>query len=216
MKLLVVEDDEDLRGTLVRLLEDEGYSVDTAADGEGGYYRAANWNYDAIILDVMLPGMTGFEILQRLRKSSATPVLMLTARDGVHDRVEGLDHGADDYLVKPFIREELLARIRAVIRRGGVESEKELRIGDVVLDTQAKVATVKGEAVELSSREFETAELLVRRRGEVVSRDFLYDHLFDENDESLSNMLDVYVYKLRRKLGRDFIRTKRGAGYQVG
>lgn len=216
MKLLVVEDDEDLRGTLVRLLEDEGYSVDTAADGEDGYYRAANWNYDAIILDVMLPGMTGFEILQRLRKSSATPVLMLTARDGVHDRVEGLDHGADDYLVKPFIREELLARIRAVIRRGGVESEKELRIGDVVLDTQAKVATVKGEAVELSSREFETAELLVRRRGEVVSRDFLYDHLFDENDESLSNMLDVYVYKLRRKLGRDFIRTKRGAGYQVG
>lgn len=216
MKLLVVEDDEDLRGTLVRLLEDEGYSVDTAADGEDGYYRAANWNYDAIILDVMLPGMTGFEILQRLRKSSATPVLMLTARDGVHDRVEGLDHGADDYLVKPFIREELLARIRAVIRRGGVESEKELRIGDVVLDTQAKVATVKGEAVELSSREFEMAELLVRRRGEVVSRDFLYDHLFDENDESLSNMLDVYVYKLRRKLGRDFIRTKRGAGYQVG
>lgn len=215
MKLLVVEDDDDLRGSLVSLLQEEGYGVDTAADGEDGYYRAANWQYDAIILDVMLPGMTGFEVLQRLRKVNATPVLMLTARDGVTDRVEGLDQGADDYLVKPFIREELLARIRAVIRRGGVESEKELRVGDVVLDTLSKVVTVKGEAVELSSREFDMAEMLVRRRGEVVSRDFLYDHLFDENDESLSNMLDVYVYKLRRKLGRDFIRTRRGAGYQV-
>ncbi|MEP4078543.1 response regulator transcription factor [Haloferula sp.] len=215
MKLLVVEDDDDLRETLVSLLLDEGYSVDTAAYGEDGYYRSTNWKYDAVILDVMLPGMTGFEVLQRLRKVNDTPVLMLTARDGIADRVEGLDHGADDYLVKPFIREELLARIRAVVRRGGVESEKELRVGDVVLDTLSKVATVKGEDVELSSREFDMAEIMVRRRGEVVSRDFLYDNLFDENDESLSNMLDVYVYKLRRKLGRNFIRTRRGAGYQV-
>ncbi|GHC42131.1 response regulator transcription factor [Roseibacillus persicicus] len=213
VKILVVEDDEDLRALLVSMLRDEGYVVDSCSDGEEGFYRAANWDYDAIVLDVMLEGLDGFEVLRRLRAVKKIPVLMLTARDAVSDRVRGLDEGADDYLTKPFDHPEFLARVRAVIRRGGLSLERQLTLGPVELDTMAMRVTVDGKPVELTAREFALAEMLMRRRGEVVSRDFIYENLFDEDDESLSNMLDVYVYKLRQKLGRDFVKTRRGAGY---
>lgn len=215
MKLLVVEDDADLRRVVVKLLEAEGYQVDACSDGEEGLYKSQNWDYDAIILDVMLPEIDGFSLLRRLRKSRNTPVLMLTARDGMSDRVQGLDLGADDYLTKPFETEELLARVRAVVRRGGLRIERCLQVGDVVLDTAAMTVSLKGEPVELTAREFALAEQLMRRRGEVISREAIYENLFDENDETVSNMLDVYIYKLRQKLGTTFIRTKRGSGYYI-
>ncbi len=215
VKILVIEDDADLRRLIVSMLRDEGYLVDQCEDGEEGFYKAANWDYDALILDVMLPRMDGFEVLRRLRKVKETPVLMLTARDDTPDRVQGLDLGADDYQTKPFENTELLARVRAVVRRGGVTLARVLEIGPVSLDTTAMRLTVDGEPVDLTAREFLLAEMLMRRRGEVVSRDFIYDNLFDEDDESVSNMLDVYIYKLRQKIGRDFIKTRRGAGYVV-
>ncbi|WP_226894856.1 response regulator transcription factor [Luteolibacter marinus] len=213
MRLLVIEDDEDLHRLLVAMLRGEGYQVDGCHDGEEGLYRARNWDYDALVLDVMLPKVDGFELLRRLRQTHQTPVLMLTARDETSDRVNGLDLGADDYLTKPFEKEELLARVRAVVRRGGLAIERVLEFGGVRLDISSMTVEVEGDAVDLTPREFALAELLMRRRGEVISRDFICDHLFDEDVDALSNMLDVYIYKLRQKLGKDFIRTRRGAGY---
>lgn len=216
VKLLVIEDDPDLRSLLVSLLGDEGYRVDACADGEDGLYRAENWDYDAILLDGMLPRLDGFDLLERLRGSRRTPVLMLTARDTTADRVRGLDLGADDYLTKPFEKVELLARIRAVVRRSGLLDERVVEVGPVRLDAARMRVELDGQPVELTAREFTLAELLMRRRGEVVGRDFLYDNLFDEEeDESMSNLLDVYIYKLRQKLGKDFIKTRRGAGYTI-
>lgn len=213
MRLLVIEDDEDLHRLLVAMLRGEGYLVDGCRDGEEGLYKAQNWDFDALILDGMLPKLDGFELLRRLRRTHQTPVLMLTARDETIDRVRGLDLGADDYLTKPFEKEELLARVRAVVRRGGLAVERVLEFDGVRLDTGAMTAEVNGEPVELTPREFGLAELLMRRRGEVISRDFICDNLFDEDVDALSNMLDVYIYKLRQKLGKDFIKTRRGAGY---
>lgn len=215
MKLLVVEDDPDLRRVVAGMLKSEGYQVDSCPDGEEGLYKARNWDYDALVLDVMLPKIDGFELLRRLRKTKTTPVLMLTARDTTTDRVQGLDLGADDYLTKPFETEELLARVRAVVRRGGLSQQRRLEIGSVVLDTASMTVAVAGEPLELTAREFSLAEMLMRRQGEVVSRDFIYENLFDDNDESVSNMLDVYIYKLRQKLGSGFIRTRRGIGYFI-
>lgn len=213
MRLLIVEDDEDLQALLVTMLRDEGYLVDACSDGELGLYKAQNWDFDALILDGMLPKLDGFELLRRLRRTHQTPVLMLTARDETMDRVRGLDLGADDYLSKPFEKEELLARVRAVVRRGGLAIDRVLKFGGVSLDIASMKVEVHGEAVELTPREFGLAELLMRRRGEVISRDFICDNLFDEDVDALSNMLDVYIYKLRQKLGKDFIKTRRGAGY---
>ena len=213
VRLLIIEDDEDLHQLLVAMLRGEGYLVDGCRDGEEGLYKAQNWDFDALILDVMLPKIDGFELLRRLRRTHQTPVLMLTARDETMDRVRGLDLGADDYLTKPFEKEELLARVRAVVRRGGLAIERVLEFGGVRLDIGAMTAEVNGGPVELTPREFGLAELLMRRRGEVISRDFICDHLFDEDVDTLSNMLDVYIYKLRQKLGKDFIKTRRGAGY---
>lgn len=214
MKILVIEDDPDLCELLVSMLEDQGYEVDFAADGINGLDRALEWNCDAIVLDIMLPGIDGFEILRQLRRFKKTPVLMLTARDGTIDRVSGLDLGADDYLTKPFENTELLARLRALLRRSGISPRQIITIGNVQLDCASKVAQVEGEDVDLTIREFELAEMLARKRGTVVSRDFLFEHMFN-NDELSPNLLDVYIYKLRRKLGSDFIRTRRGSGYIV-
>ncbi|GAA5483095.1 response regulator transcription factor [Haloferula sargassicola] len=217
MKLLVVEDAADLRALLVDLLQEEGHEVDAVADGIEGLYRAQNWDYDVIVLDGMLPGLDGFDVLAKLRRTRQTPVLMLTARDHTRDRVRGLDQGADDYLTKPFANEELLARIRSVARRGGLQSEKVLRIGEVEIDTGAMQVRAAGEKLDFTAREFALVELLARRRGEVVSRERIFDQLFeDESDEvDISNLLDVYIYKIRQKLGKDFIKTKRGTGYLV-
>jgi len=215
MRVLAVEDEPDLLGSLMRALREDDYAVDGAADGEEGLYKAQNYEYDLIVLDIMLPGIDGWELLRRLRKTKKTPVLMLTARDAVPDRVRGLDTGADDYLVKPFDVTELLARIRALIRRAASQAESKLEIADVVIDMAARTVSRAGQAVTLTAREYALVEFLALHRGKVVTRTMLYDHLFDEDDNTLSNLLDVHVSNIRKKLGHDFIVTRRGHGYCV-
>lgn len=215
MRLLVVEDEPDLLAGLARALRDEGYAVDTAADGEEGWYKAENYDYDAVILDVMLPKLDGWQILSKLRKVKKTPALMLTAKDKTSDRVRGLDDGADDYVVKPFDLDELLARLRAVIRRGANKASSVIDLGEVKLDTAARAVTRKGQEVQITAREYALLEYLALHRGEVISRTTLYEHLFDEDDATLSNLLDVHVSNLRKKLGADLIATRRGHGYAI-
>jgi two-component system OmpR family response regulator len=215
MRLLVVEDEPDLLNGLARTLRRAGYAVDLAADGEEGLEKAVDTDYDAIVLDVMLPRIDGWELLARLRKKKSTPVLMLTARDRTSDRVRGLDLGADDYLVKPFDATELEARLRALIRRAAGRAKPQIEIGDVVIDTRARAVTRAREIVTLTAREYAIFEYLALHRGEVVTRTDLYEHLFDENDDTLSNLVDVHVFSLRKKLGRDLIVTRRGQGYCI-
>ena len=287
MRILIVEDEPDLLRSIAQALREEGYAVDTAADGEDGFYKAESYDYDAIVLDVMLPKMDGWEILKRLRTIKKTPVLMLTARDQTRDRVKGLDTGADDYVVKPFDLPELFARLRALIRRSTNKSTNVVAIGDVKIDTAARHVFLKdkiveltardqtrdrvkgldagaddyvvkpfdleevfarlraiirrsankttnliaiGEVmvntgarnvslreklVELTAREYSLVEFLALHRGEVVTRTQLYEHLFDENESSLSNLLDVHVSNVRKKLGAEFIATRRGHGYCI-
>ena len=215
MRVLVVEDQDDLREVVAETLREESFAVDESADGEEGLYKALNWDYDIVVLDVMMPAMDGWEVLEKLRREKQTPVLMLTALDQVRDKVKGLNHGADDYLAKPFDLVELVARVRAVMRRKGGDHRPEVTVGNVTINTTSKILRLGNKEVEVTAREFAMAELMIKHRDEVVSRDFLYDHLFDENDESMSNMLDVYVYKLRQKFGKNFIKTRRGQGYIV-
>ena len=215
MRILVVEDELDLQRALSRALRDEGYAVDVADNGEDGLFNAENTDYDAIVLDVMMPRLDGWEVLARLRRKKRTPVLLLTARDQSRDRVRGLDTGADDYVVKPFDLPELLARLRALIRRTADKASNQIEIGNVIVDTAARVVTQKRQPVELTAREYSPVEYLALHRGEVVTRTTLYEHLFDENDSSLSNLLDVHVSNVRRKLGADFITTRRGHGYCI-
>ncbi|MBI2929127.1 MAG: response regulator transcription factor [Verrucomicrobia bacterium] len=215
MRLLVVEDEPDLLNGLARAFRKAGYAVDLALDGEEGLYKAQQTDYDAIVLDVMLPRLDGWELLARLRKTKATPVLMLTARDATKDRVRGLDTGADDYLVKPFDVAELLARLRALIRRAAGQARPHLELGEVLIDTRARTVTRAGQPVTLTAREYAILEYLALHRGEVVTRTALYEHLFDEMDDTLSNLLDVHVFNLRKKLGHEFIATRRGQGYCI-
>lgn len=215
MRVLIVEDEPDLLTGIARALRDEGYAVDTAVDGEDGLFKAETWAYDAVLLDIMLPGMDGWEILRRLRRTRKTPVLMLTARDGIRDRVRGLDGGADDYLTKPFDLAELLARVRALIRRGADKPLARLDLRGAAIDLAARTVSRGGETVPLTPREYGLVEYLALHRGEVVSRTALYDHLFGEDDDTLSNLLDVHVSNIRKKLGHDFILTRRGHGYCI-
>lgn len=215
MRLLVVEDEPDLRQGLARALRRQGYAADLAADGTEGLYKAQNTDYDAIILDVMLPGLDGWELLGRLRKTKKTPVLMLTARDSTRDRVRGLDSGADDYLVKPFDNDELLARLRALIRRSAGQPHPQLEFGDIRIDTRAKAVTRAGQPVALTAREYAILEYLALHAGEVVTRTALYEHLLDESDDTLSNLMDVHIFSIRKKLGRDLIVTRRGQGFCI-
>ncbi len=215
MRLLIVEDEPDLRSGLEQALREEGYAVDSAGEGTDALYKAETWDYDTIVLDIMLPGIDGWEILQRIRKTKKVPVLMLTARDAFTDRVRGLDLGADDYLVKPFDLSELLARVRALIRRSAGSPNPVSVLGPIAINTASRNVEVEGKPAELTAREYALLEYLVNRRGVVVSRTELYDHLFAEEDESCSNLLDVHVCNLRRKLGKDLIQTRRGHGYVV-
>lgn len=215
MRVLVIEDEEDLLRGLARSLRAEGYAVDTASDGEIGLRKAEDTPYDAIILDVMLPAMDGWALLETIRQSKKTPVLMLTARDGPRERIRGLDLGADDYLVKPFDLGELLARLRAIIRRSAGETRSLIAMKDVTLDVSARRVTRAGSEVELTAREYALLEYLAINRGKVVTRTQLYDHLFDEQEDSLSNLLDVHVSNLRKKLGHELIVTRRGHGYSI-
>lgn len=215
MRLLVVEDEPDLLHTIATALREEGYAVDTAEDGEEGLFKARECDYDAVVLDVMLPVMNGFEVVKKLRESKKTPVLMLTARGRINDRITGLDAGADDYLPKPFDLNELFARLRALIRRSAGDASNVIQIKDVVIDVAARTAKQKGSLVELTAREYSLLEHLALRRGKLVTRTELYDHLFDENETSLSNLLDVHVSNVRKKLGHEFITTRRGHGYCI-
>jgi two-component system OmpR family response regulator len=220
MRILVVEDEIKMARALRRGLEREGYAVDTASDGEEGLFRASEDEYDAVVLDVMLPGRDGYAVCELLRaRGRWVPVLMLTARDGVEDRIRGLDVGADDYLVKPFAFGELLARLRALIRRGPEERPSILEVDDVTLDPAAHIVTRAGCAVFLSPREFALLEYLMRHPGEVVSRTRILEHVWDYNYGGASNVVDVYIGYLRKKLelpfGRPFLRTIRGVGYAL-
>jgi len=215
MRLLVIEDDPLLLHSLSEGLREELYAVDTAADGEEGLGKARETDYDCIVLDGMLPGIDGWELLARLRREKKTPVLMLTARDAVPDRIRGLDAGADDYLTKPFDFEELLARLRALIRRSSGLGASLLNIDGVEIDTAARLVRSGGEIVSLTPREYGLVEYLALHRGSVVSRTELYEHLFDESDDTLSNLLDVHVSNVRKKLGAGFISTRRGHGYSI-
>lgn len=215
VRVLVVEDEPDLLDSLVKAFREDGYAADGAADGEDGLFKAESYEYDAVVLDVMIPGIDGWELLRRLRRTKKTPVLMLTARDAIRDRVRGLDTGADDYLVKPFDLNELLARVRALIRRSARQALSQLEIGDVVIDTAARTVQRKGEPVLLTAREYALLEYLALHQGKLVTRTMLYEHLFDENDSSLSNLLDVHVSNIRKKLGHEFITTRRGHGYCI-
>ncbi len=215
MRILLVEDQTDLHRIIREMLEEDGYSVDSANDGNSGLAKAMTYDYDAIVLDLMLPKIDGWEVLERLRQSKSTPVMILSALDQTSDRCRGLDEGADDYLPKPFNHEELLSRLRALIRRAAGQSKSLHEFAGVKLDTRLKTVTLHGEAVSLTTREYNLLEYLALHRGRVVRREELFDHLFDEIDEVSSNSLDVYVSYLRKKLGADLISTRRGFGYVI-
>ncbi len=215
MRILIVEDEPDILRGLAQVLREEGYAVDVAEDGETGLYKAKNTAYDAIVLDVMLPVLDGFTVLKKLRETKATPVLMLTARAESIDRVRGLNSGADDYLAKPFDLDELLARLRALIRRALGHSTSSMSIGDVTIDFAARRVRRADAEIDVTAREYALLEYLAQQRGRVVSRTQLYEHLFDECDDTLSNLLDVHVSNLRKKLGHEFITTRRGHGYSI-
>jgi two-component system OmpR family response regulator len=220
MRILIVEDHVKLARLLHRGFEKDGMAADVVTRGEEGLARAQATDYDAIVLDVMLPGMDGLEVCRRLRAAEVwTPVLMLTARDAVRDRVEGLDGGADDYLTKPFSYAELLARLRALIRRGGIERPTELQAGDLRLDPVAHRVWRGKQEIPLSAKEFAILETFMRRPGAVLTRFQLLEHAWDYDYENRSNVVDSYVRFLRRKIDRPFgadsIETVRGVGYRL-
>ncbi len=215
MRILLVEDEPDVRMAISRSLREDGYAVDEADNGVDGLTKAKWWEYDAIILDVMLPRMDGLKMLAALREKSKTPVLILSARDSLNNRIQGLDSGADDYLVKPFSMAELLARLRALIRRSSGNADPILRYEDITLDLTSKKVT-KGETpVDLTAREYSIFELLMVNRGALVTRAKIYEHLVDEDDSSMSNVVEVHMLRIRKKLGRDIITTRRGLGYMI-
>jgi two-component system, OmpR family, response regulator len=216
MRVLVVEDEPRMAALLRRGLVEEGHAADVAGRGEDAVWMAEAHPYDAIVLDVMLPGMNGFETCKHLRAAGVwSPVLMLTARDAVEDRVAGLDAGADDYLAKPFSLVELLARLRALARRGGVERPTELVVGELRLDPASRRVWRRGVEVQLSPKEFALLETFMRRPGQVLTRLQLLEHAWDFAYDNRSNVVDVYVGYLRQKVGRDVFETVRGAGYRL-
>ena len=215
MRILIVEDEPRLVRNLAKAIREEGYAVDTAESGGDGLFKAESYDYDVVVLDVMLPGLDGWQVLERLRKKKRTPVLMLTARDTAADRVKGLDTGADDYLVKPFDLPELLARIRALIRRSAGQARSTMELGDVIVDIRARTVTRAGQSVSLTAREYAILEYLALHRGKLVTRTALYEHIMDESDATLSNLVDVHVFSIRKKLGHELIATRRGQGYCI-
>jgi len=219
MRLLVVEDSERLRGTIAAALRRSGFRVDEAADGEDGLWKARETPYDLLVLDVMLPLRDGFDILETLRREHCeTPVLMLTARDRIEDRVRGLRQGADDYLCKPFALDEFLARVEVLCRRAYGKHDPVLRIGDLEVDTAARQARRAGHRLNLTAREFALLELLALNAGKVLSRSRIEEHIYDELASPMSNVVDTAVYELRKKLAVEpglppLVHTRRGQGY---
>jgi two-component system OmpR family response regulator len=216
MRILVVEDDPTLCRQLSDRLAGEGYAVDTAADGEEAAFLGASEPYDAIVLDLGLPRRDGLAVLRGWRAAGhRVPVLILTARDHWHDKVQGIDAGADDYLAKPFHLEELLARLRALIRRATGHASAELVCGAVLLDTRSGSVTVSGKPIKLTAYEFRVLAYLMHSKGEIVSRTELIEHVYAQDFDRDSNTIEVFVGRLRRKLGRDIIKTVRGLGYRL-
>ena len=218
VRILLIEDHKPLVRALKQGLEEEGFAVDVAYDGEEGGYKGETANYDVIILDLMLPKVDGLSLLQRWRHDGlGTHVLVLTARGSIEDKVKGLDLGADDYLTKPFELEELLARLRALIRRGHEVKDPVLRIHDLEIDTSSRNVRRGGQAIHLTPREYALLEFLAFHRGRVVSRSMIWEHLYDEHDENTSNVVDVYIRYLRAKIDKGFdpplILTRWGEGY---
>jgi len=214
--VLLVDDEERMVAALRRGLTAEGFAVDSAADGTDGLRRARSGDFDAVVLDVMLPGLSGYEVVRRLRaEGNWVPVLMLSAKDGEHDQADALDDGADDYLTKPFSFVVLLARLRALLRRGVVARPAVLEAGEVTLDPAAREVRVAGAPVELTPREFLLLEYLVRHGGQVVGKDELLEHVWDRAAEVAPNVVEVYVGYLRRKLGSERLLTVRGVGYKL-
>jgi two-component system OmpR family response regulator len=220
VRLLVVEDDVKLARAVGRGLRGEGYAVDVVGDGDAALLQAAVWEYDAIVLDLMLPARDGFEVCRMLRERGCwAPVLVLTARGEIPDRIRGLDSGADDYLAKPFDFGELLARLRALMRRAPAERPARIEVGDLRVDPATHGASRRGRDIELTAREFAVLEFLARHAGEVVTRARLLEHVWDANFEGSTNVVDQYVGALRRKLeqpfGRPLIHTVRGVGFRL-
>jgi two-component system OmpR family response regulator len=216
MRLLVVEDEPDLSRTLEKALAEEGFAVDLAPNGAEALWKARTVQYDAIVLDLMIPAVDGWTVVERLRADGdKVPLLVLTARDAASDKVRALNAGADDYLTKPFTLAELVARIRALIRRSARAPNPVLTLGDVVIDTACRRVTRAGTDIGLTPKEYALLEFMAFRRGVLVTRSMLYEHVYGERDDSMSNVLDVYVSNIRRKIGRDLIRTRRGAGYLI-
>jgi two-component system copper resistance phosphate regulon response regulator CusR len=218
MRILLVEDEPAAAQMLAKGLREQTFAVDLAADGEAALYQASINDYDLILLDVNLPGKDGLEVCRELRVGGSTvPVLMLTARDAVQDRVAGLDNGADDYLTKPYAFHELLARVRAIMRRGPVLSSETIAIGDLEIDKKARTVKRSGARIDLTAKEYALLEYLAQRADQVVGRSDIAEHVWDENFDPFSNLIEVYIQRLRRKLddnhSQKLLRTRRGEGY---
>lgn len=218
-RILIIEDDEGIVRVLRRALSYEGYTVDTALDGENGLHMARDHHPDLVILDLMLPGMDGIEVCQRLRSGGSTPILMLTAKDAVQDRVQGLDAGADDYMTKPFELDELLARLRALLRRTQLDRAPVLSFADLILDTSTRQASRKSRVIPLTAKEYDLLELFLRHPRQVLTREMIFDRVWGYDFGGESNVLDVYIRYLRQKLESEgemrLIHTVRGVGYVV-
>jgi two-component system copper resistance phosphate regulon response regulator CusR len=220
MRILVVEDEKKLAGIVARSLKDEGFAVDVAADGEQGIALATSYAYDAIVLDILLPKCSGTEVLRAIRdKNHQVPIIMLTARDAVADKVKHMDAGADDYLTKPFSCSELLVRIRALLRRAPVQRDNVIRVGDLEIDRLLRQVKRAGRRIELSAKEYALLEYLALNTDRVLSRAMIIEHVWDESFEALTNIVDVYVRQLRNKIdeghAKKLIRTVRGVGYTM-
>jgi two-component system OmpR family response regulator len=216
LRILIVEDEPNLSRQLRTTLEGAGYAVDVAADGEEGQYLGENESYDAVILDLGLPEVDGLTVLDRWRRGGRRmPVLVLTARDTWSDKVAGLDAGADDYMTKPFRSEELIARLRALIRRSSGNASSELIAGDVRLDTRSGRVTLNGEPVKMTAQEYKLLSYLMHHKGKVVSRTELIEHIYDQDFDRDSNTIEVFITRIRKKLGAELISTIRGLGYSL-
>ncbi len=221
MRLLLVEDDSRIAHFVAKGLREHSYAVDVANTGEAALYQAAINSYDLVVLDVMIPEPDGFAVCRELRKSGLRmPILMLTARDGVEDRIEGLDRGADDYLTKPFEFRELLARLRALLRRPNALQPSRLTVGDLVVDTGAQMVSRGGKTIPMTAKEYALMEFLARNAGRVVGRAEIAEHVWDEEFDPFSNLIEVYINRLRRKIdgggSKPLLHTRRGAGYVLG
>jgi two-component system copper resistance phosphate regulon response regulator CusR len=218
LRILLVEDEPAAAQMVAKGLREQAYAVDLASDGESALYQASINDYDLILLDINLPGKNGLEVCRELRAQGAiVPVLMLTARDAVQDRIAGLDTGADDYLTKPYAFNELLARVRALMRRGPALTSDTITLGDLVMDKKSRKVTRAGTAIELTAKEYALLEYLLRRADEVVGRADIAEHVWDENFDPFSNLIEVYIQRLRRKIddnhSKKLLRTRRGEGY---